>query len=215
MAVDREAYVKAVFSGHATPAASFLPPKMLAHDGAFRPRRDLDKARQLLKAAGYDGRELLLYATARNADIQRGVALLQSDFAAIGVKLRVQLFELGELYKRTARGEHDLALLGYFSDNGDPDNFLGPNLSCAAVEGGSNKPRWCNRRFDQLLAEGRASSDPAKRTATYREAQKLIAAEAPLIPIAHRLRPVGMHAAVQGLTLTPFGTNDFRAVSAK
>jgi dipeptide transport system substrate-binding protein len=215
MAVDREAYVKAVFSGYATPAASFLPPKMLAHDGSFRPKRDLEKAKQLLKAAGYDGRELLMYATARNADIQRGVALLQSDFAALGVKVRVQLFELGELYKRTARGEHDLALLGYFSDNGDPDNFLGPNLSCAAVDGGSNKPRWCNARFDQLLAEGRASNDAAKRTAAYREAQKMIAAEAPLIPIAHRLRPVGMAASVQGLVLTPFGTNDFSAVAAK
>jgi dipeptide transport system substrate-binding protein len=215
LAVDREAYVKAVFSGYATPAASFLPPKMLAHDGSFRPKRDLQKAKQLLQAAGYDGRELLLYATARNADIQRGVALLQGDFAAIGVKVRVQLFELGELYKRTARGEHDLALLGYYSDNGDPDNFLGPNLSCAAVDGGSNKPRWCNTRFDQLLADGRASTDVARRSAAYREAQKLIAEQVPLIPIGHRMRPVGLAAMVQGVAFTPFGINDFRAAQAQ
>ena len=75
----------------------------------------MEKAKQLVQAAGYDGSELTLFATARTSDIKRGVELLQADWARIGVKVRVQLMELGELYKRTGKGEHDLALLSWFS----------------------------------------------------------------------------------------------------
>jgi ABC-type transport system substrate-binding protein len=51
--------------------------------------------------------------------------------------------------------------------------------------------------------------------AAYREAQKMIAAEAPLFPIGHRQRPVGLRDGVQGVALTPFGATDFRAATAR
>ena len=211
LAIDRAAFVQAVYGGHAEPAGSFLPPRIWSYDASIRNPHDPARAKALVQASGYDGRELVLYATARNADIQRAVALLQADWAEVGVKVRVQLMELGELYKRTGKGEHDLALLSWFSDNGDPDNFLTPNLSCAAVEGGGNKAQWCDKAFDELLAAGRATPDLAKRTAIYRKAQALLHAETGLIPVAHRLSPYGVNKRVQGYIATPFGGSDFRA----
>ena len=119
--------------------------------------------------------------------------------------------ELGELYKRTGKGEHDLALLSWFSDNGDPDNFLTPNLSCAAVAGGGNKSRWCNMAFDVLLAAGRATPDLKKRTEVYVNAQRLLHEETGLIPLANRQVISAAHKRVSGYVATPFGGNDFRA----
>jgi dipeptide transport system substrate-binding protein len=211
MAIDRPAFVQAVYGGRAEIAGSFLPPGIWSHDASLKWKRDLSRAKQLVKESGYDGRELQLFATARSADIGRAVALLQSDWAAIGVKVRVQLMELGELYQRSARGEHDIALLSWFSDNGDPDNFFSPNLSCAALAGGGNKAQWCHAPFDKLLAEARATPDTKQRTVLYGRAQAMLFEEAGVIPLAHKLTPYGVDKRVQGYAARPFGGSDFRA----
>ncbi|VFT30748.1 dipeptide ABC transporter substrate-binding protein [Pseudomonas aeruginosa] len=65
--------------------------------------------------------------------------MLQADLAKAGIQLTIRSLEWGELLKRSKAGEHDLSLLGWAGDNGDPDNFLSPNLSCAAAESGENQ----------------------------------------------------------------------------
>jgi dipeptide transport system substrate-binding protein len=215
LAIDRKAFVQAVYGGHGDPAGSFLPPRIWSHDASIQNAHDPERAKALVKASGYDGGELVLFATARDGGVQRGVTLLQQDWARIGVNVRVQLMELGELYKRTGKGEHDLALLSWFSDNGDPDNFLTPNLSCAAVEGGGNKAQWCFKPFDDLLAAGRATPDVAQRTEVYRKAQAMLHEEMGVIPVAHRMSPYGVNKRVQGYIATPFGGSDFRAAQVK
>ncbi len=215
LAIDRKSIAQAAYGGHAEPAGSFLPPRIWSHDPSVKNPQDIARAKELVKASGYDGRELVLFATARDASVQRAITLLQADWDKVGVKVRVQLMELGELYKRTGKGEHDLAFLSWFSDNGDPDNFFTPNLSCAAVEGGGNKGQWCNAAFDELLSAGRTTPDVKKRTEIYRKAQQLLHAETGTIPIVNRLSAYGVNQRVQGYIATPFGGSDFRAAQLK
>ncbi len=210
LAVDRGSFILAVHAGQATPAGSFLPPGIWSHEALKNPH-DVERAKRLVKESGYDGRELTLFASARQSDIKRGVELLQADWARIGVTVRPQLMEIGELYKRTGKGEHDLALLSWFSDNGDPDNFFTPNLSCAAVDGGGNKSQWCNRAFDELLKAARATADVKKRSELYVTAQLLLHAETGLIPLANKLELIAVHKRVKGFIATPFGGSDFRS----
>jgi dipeptide transport system substrate-binding protein len=211
LAIDRDAIVKAVYSGSGEPAGSFLPPGMWGRDASIRNPQDVARAKALVKASGYDGRELTLFTVAARSDNKRFAELLQADWAAIGVKVKLRLMEVGELYKRTGAGEHDLALLSWFSDNGDPDNFLTPNLSCAAVGGGGNKSQWCNPAFDRLLAQARATTDIAQRTAIYQKAQQMIHDETALIPVAHRHGIAVVDKRVSGFVLTPFLGSSFRA----
>jgi len=215
LAIDRAAVIQSVYAGEGEVAGSFLPPGIWGHDPNLKDKRDLEKAKQLVKASGYDGSELQLFATAGKSDVKRFVELLQADWAQIGVKVSVRLMELGELYKRTGKGEHDLALLSWFSDNGDPDNFFTPNLACAAVEGGGNKAQWCDKRFDELLAAARTTADQGKRTQIYRQAQKLLHDEAAVLPVAHRFGLVAVDKRVAGFVATPFGGHDFRHAQLK
>ena len=213
LAIDRPSLLQSVYGGQAVAAGSFLPPGIWSHDARIKPLKDVERARQLVKAAGYDGSELTLFATARSGDVKRAVELLQADWAAIGVKMRPVLMELGELYKRTGKGEHDLTFLSWFSDNGDPDNFFTPNLSCAAAEGGGNKSQWCHKGLDDLLAAGRRTADLRQRTEIYQKVQALIHAETGLIPIANKLQLHAVHKRVKGFVATPFGGSEFRGVS--
>jgi dipeptide transport system substrate-binding protein len=216
LAFDKKTYVASVYGGNATPAASFLPPPMWSHDKSLVERSDLERAKQLVNASGYDGTELALFTRIGGSiDGKRAAELMQADWARIGVKVKVQMIEWGEMLKRTGRGEHDITFINWAGDNGDPDNFLTPNLSCAAVAGGGNKSQWCHKGFDELLDAARKTVDPKKRTELYVKAQKLIYDEVPVIPTVYPVNMTALNKRVQGWVPNPFAHNDFRAVGLK
>lgn len=221
LATDRAAVARAVYGGAAAPAGNPYPPSQWSYDDqAAAPRQDLARARELLKAAGHgQGFALKLWiragAGATNPNPRATAELLQADWARLGVKVEVVTLEFGELLKRTRAGEHDATLLAWASDNGDPDNFLTPNFACAAVAGGSNVSRWCRPDFDALLAEARQGADPARREALYRRAQALYRADAPWVPLVYPTTAIAASQRVVGLTVSPFGLNNYAKVDLK
>ena len=60
-----------------------------------------------------------------NPDAKKIAEMMQSDLAKIGVNAKLMTFEWGEYRKRLQAGEHQMGLLGWTGDNGDPDNFMG------------------------------------------------------------------------------------------
>ena len=59
--IDREAYVKVMYDGHARPAYTFIQSGW-AHDASLKPYTlDIAKAKQHLDAAGYDGSEMPIW----------------------------------------------------------------------------------------------------------------------------------------------------------
>jgi dipeptide transport system substrate-binding protein len=119
------------------------------------------------------------------------------------------------MLKRSGKGEHDITFLNWAGDNGDPDNFLTPNLSCAAVEGGGNKSQWCNKEFDSLIDAARKATDQKKRVELYTKAQKVVYDEVGLIPGVYPVYMTAVNKRVQGYIPDPFTHNDFRSVSVK
>jgi dipeptide transport system substrate-binding protein len=184
LAVDKAALMRGAYAGHAAPAVSFLPARMWGLDTTLKDRHDPELARQLVKSTGYDGRELQFFIHNDSLTRRRGESI-QADWARVGVKVVLRAVDLGELYKRSGQGEHDVVLLSWFSDNGDPDNFLTPNLSCTAVASGGNKARWCNPAFDKLLDQARAITDVERRMAIYKQAQRVLYDEVAVIPLAY------------------------------
>ncbi len=214
LALDKDALIRGAYDGHATSATSFLPARMWSVDRTLPERRDPARARQLVTASGYDGRVLQLFVTDDPFSRRRG-ELLQADWARIGVKVALQAYEEAEALRRTSQGEHDLALVSWWSDNADPDNFLTPVLSCEGVASGTNKSRWCDARFDALLDAARRSNDRARRSELYRQAQRLVYDEVALIPLLYPGGTVVLSPRVQAYVPGALGLHDFRAVRLK
>ena len=213
---DKKTFIQAIYGGNATPATTLLPPGIWGHDKTLPDRQDADKARQLIKATGYDGSELVMFVRIGGSiDGKRAAELMQSDWARVGVKVRLQMMEWGEMLKRSGKGEHDLTFVNWAGDNGDPDNFLTPNLSCAAVRSGGNKSQWCNPSFDEQIALARKTTDHAKRIELYAKAQKIAYDDVALIPGVYPVYMTAVNQRVSGYVPDPFAHNDFRAVSVK
>ncbi|WP_290438124.1 ABC transporter substrate-binding protein, partial [Aeromonas caviae] len=144
-----------------------------------------------------------------NPDGLKTAQLMRSDFAKIGVSLKIVQQAWPVIETRLAHGQYDSLLSGWIADNADPDNFFRQLLSCAAVERGNNYSRWCSPAFDQLLDDAVTTPQLAFRLRNYYYAQSLLNEQLPLIPLAHALRTQVSRSDIQGLTLMPFGGTTF------
>lgn len=215
IAIDRGAIFKVLFPrGDAVPAVGAFPPAVPGFNQSLRNEYDPARARRLLAEAGFpNGFAIDLWALpiARptNPNGQLLAQLIQQDWARIGVSARIKTYEWGEYLKRAKKGEHDVYMSGWTADAADADEFLSPNLSCAANAGGV---KFCNAEFDALLEQARATVDTARRLALYERAQLIFKRERPWSPIAHSTIYLPMRKDVQGFMLSPSGRVDFENV---
>ena len=105
-------------------------------------------------------------------------------------------------------------MLGWTADIADPDNFLGVLLGCDAV-GNTNRARWCDKAFDDLIKQAKRITDTGERTKLYAEAQVIFKEEAPWVTIAHSIVFQPVRKEVVDYKIDPFGGNIFYGVDLK
>jgi dipeptide transport system substrate-binding protein len=200
-ATDKQAIVKAVFLDSGSVAKSPIPSTMLGYKKDL-PDYDYDpqKAKALLKQAGLEqGAEVTLWSMPvqrpYNPNSKRIAEMIQNDWAKVGVKAKIVSYEWGEYLAGMRKGEHDSALYGWMSDNGDPDNFAGTLLSCDNIQTGSNAARWCDKSYDALVKKALLVSDPQARAKLYEQAQEIFYQQAPWITLATGMRRAATSAA--------------------
>jgi ABC-type transport system substrate-binding protein len=218
MAFDHASYLNAVFAGNATEAVHPFPPNTWSYARNIDPwPQNIDKAKKLLAQAGYPhGFDTTIWVrpsgSMLNPNPRAGAELLQADLNRIGIRAQIQVIEWGELIRRAKAGEHALLFMGWAGDNGDPDNFLTPQFSCAAVKSGTNFARYCDARLDALISQAKRTSDIKTRSRLYLQAQKLIHDQALWLPLAHPTLYVLTSKKVVGYRVNPFGRQDFSHV---
>lgn len=104
---------------------------------------------------------------------------------------------------------------GWAGDNGDPDNFLTPMLSCEAAKNGENYARWCNEKFQALIDQARATVNPEERIKLYEQAQVIFNQDQPWISMAHTRMFTAMRNNVEGYVISPLTTNNFATTQVK
>lgn len=218
MAVNKEAILRAVYGESGQRAVNAMPPTQWSYDDSLKDAPfDPEKAKQLLRQAGVkDGSEITLWAMPvqrpYNPNAKLMAQMLQADWQKLGFKVRIVSYEWGEYLKRLKSGEHDIALIGWTGDNGDPDNWLGTLYSCDAI-GSNNYSRWCDAQYDSLVKQAKHVTDRTQRTALYQQAQQRLKHQVPITPVAHSTVNQPISATVSGFKVSPFGRNAFSGVS--
>lgn len=211
-AVDKKAIVNGLYAGLADIARGPVPPNVFgSHPGLPDYDYDQELARELLAQAGYpEGFEATLWTMAGPRPYMpqplRLAQVIQADLAAVGIHAQIVSFEWGTYLDRVHRGHHDLALLGWQADNGDPDNFLFVHFDkSAAVPPAGNIAFYRDERVHELLVRGQQTPDPAARLPFYLEAQEIIHRDAPWVPLVHTMELAAMRKEVTGYLLHPTG----------
>jgi dipeptide transport system substrate-binding protein len=222
MAIDKKAIVSAVYLSTGVPATNPIPPTQWSYNKSIKDDGfDPAAAKKALAAAGYpNGFTTDLWAMPvqrpYNPNAKRIAELMQADLAKIGVKAEIKSFEWGEYRKRMQAGEHQMGMLGWTGDNGDPDNFLNNLLGCdSAKTNGSNVAKFCHQPFEELVQKAKVVSNPAERTKLYEKAQVVFKEQAPWFTIAHAVQLKPVRKEVVDFKLSPFGRHTFYGVDMK
>jgi dipeptide transport system substrate-binding protein len=218
MAINKTAIINGVYLGTGIAAKNPIPPSMWSYNDAIKDDPyDPAAAKKLLAQAGYpNGFTTDLWAMPvqrpYNPNARRIAELMQADLAKVGVTAEIKSFEWGEYRKRLQAGEHQMGMMGWTGDNGDPDNFLHTLLGCdSAHSNGSNVAKFCYQPFEDLVLKAKGAKQE-DRTALYQKAQVIFKEQAPWFTIAHAVQIKPVRKEVVDYKLSPFGRHTFYGV---
>lgn len=178
-AVDREEMNKVVKFGQATPLTGGpIPPGHWASgDINIYSERDLDKAKELLESAGYvDGFDITLKVGQNQAQID-AAQVVKQQLADIGIRVEVVQQEDSIFFDGLGKQDFEMTIVGWVGFV-DPDEFLYNIFHTGEVW---NQQAYSNNKVDELLEKGRVAMDEEERKQIYKDAQSLIAEDAPMI----------------------------------
>lgn len=184
-AIDKKAIVEKLLAGHGQVADSPLAPSLPYRESFGAWPYDPERARALLKAAGYDAKTArqVVFGTAVGRYIKdREIGQAISGFLdAVGFK---HTFETPDwpTYFKAVRGlgdsKYDMFVLGYGPQSMEPDQLLSYAFQSAPY---LNTMAYKNAEVDRLLQQGRETFDEGKLKATYGDVTKVIWNDAPVL----------------------------------
>ena len=214
-AIDRDAIIRDLRRGLARPAAGLIPDLGWAYEPDVRRfTYDPDQAKRLLDEAGYrdpdgDGplpRLRLSMKTSTNEETRLQSAVIQENLRRVGVDLDLRSYEFATFYTDVVRGNFQIFTLTWTGGAlVDPDMLRRVFHSQEVPPSGFNRGRYSNPDVDRLIDRATTAIDDNERGHFYREAQKLIAEDAPYIPLWHRTNVIVAQRSVDGLHVTPMG----------
>lgn len=211
--IDKDEIIQGVFQGseYATVAYSVFGPETLYHTEVVEKyERDVEKAKELLKGAGYESLDLRLAYTNTSEQLEATGLIMQQQLADVGINLELMPLERGAFVEGLTNPDStdfDLAFNGYnvgYEPNGYSPLFLSgqPN----------NFMKYENAELDELWAEGVVETDPARRQEIYETIQKTIIDDMALYPIDHPMSILVVNNRLGGVEEarpTPNGFEDF------
>ena len=214
LATDREALVRDGLQGWGTPGNSPILPSSWAYAAQSWPH-DVTRAKQLLDGAGWkpaadgvlqkNGQRLEFQLLTDNDPARSAVAnLLAAQYGAIGAKVIVVVRTPEEVTQLVATRNYESALSGWEGLAADPDPYQGWHSSQA--ETGYNFADWTNQQADQLLEEGRLTTDNGKRKAAYATFQQIFATEVPSLILYYPQYHFAVSKRIEGVTADPLDT---------
>jgi peptide/nickel transport system substrate-binding protein len=221
-ALRKDVIVANAYSGHAQVAVNPLPPTLWGYNDAIEDYPyNPERAQALLAEAGYAGEEVELYIMDNPRpympDPKRVAQFIQEDLRKVGLQVRIHPSIWDAHLKATQNGEHDMALLGWTGDNGDPDNFLYVLLDkdSAILGSANNISFYRSDRLHEVLVEAQQTMDQERRAELYRRAQVIIHEDVGFVPLVHTQQTVVLRNGVTGFKLHPTGTLRLRQVAIR
>lgn len=183
-AVDTETIVKEITKRGSIPAQGILPPGIAGFDPKFKGYTyDVDKARKLLAEAGYPQGKgipaIEIWTVSKAESVQLELEAYKAFLAEIGVELVPRVASnWSEFIEFINNKKAPMYYAAWYADFPDPDNFL--YVLCNS-KSKTNRMGYKNPEVDELLEQARRETDYLARMNKYREIQKLVMRQAPLI----------------------------------
>ncbi|MEX3313599.1 glutathione ABC transporter substrate-binding protein [Sulfitobacter sp. PS-8MA] len=216
LAIDQQAFVDVVYSGHGIVPDSPIAPDTRFYEAQTPLETDLDKARALMKEAGYeDGFEIQIWGINNSTGV-RMLQFLQQQLSQINVKVKIVPMEgatrsekvFSSMDPETAT--FDMLMGGWSPSTGDADWHLRPVY---ATEGWIpkiyNMAFYSNETVDKAIQDALNTGDAEARGDAYAIAQKQIWEDSPVVWLAIENKMAGRKKGLTGVFQMPDGTMQY------
>ncbi len=205
-AIDPGAYVRRDPAARSA-AEGILPPGMPGYTPASKlVPYDPERARALLAAAGYPGGRglprIVFTLAYQTEETRQLVEEMRQQLGVIGIVLESETLSWLDFSRRLTAQELQCFTVTWVADIPDPDSFLYP---LGHHEGSGNFASYHNGSVDSLLLRGRGERAALQRMELYRDVERRILSDAPIVPLFHPSRALAVQASVRGLHMTPMG----------
>ncbi len=208
-AVDIDEMVKGIYQyGEADRAYLPLPPNSWGYDASLEaivPTYDPERAKELLKEAGYeDGFSLEIYVSNKPARVKMSTILQAYLKQNLNVDVSIKTVEWGTFSDIASSGQADLYGMSW-TWYPDPYFFLNKMFHSSEIGALGNGQGFDDPEVDRLLDEALAVSDTESRAALYKEALKIIAESYARIDYGNEKQIYGLNQSVGGYVIRPDG----------
>lgn len=197
-----------VADGPITPAISCYVPA--GEDQQYE--QDIEKAKQLLKEAGYENGFDLELVCNESQGRTTMAEMLANAWNAIGVKTELRTLEFSALVDLIYSGETQAFLMGFMAGGNDGEFYR------TLFQTGGDATAWINYsnpEVDELFDLASKEMDSEKRNEYYAELQTILRDEMPWLWIRFTDNLFGMQKTLTGLDPDPETYCEFRFVKTK
>jgi peptide/nickel transport system substrate-binding protein len=205
-AIDFDQMNQVAYQGTAVPGSSFMPYQMMFWNASLgTPKRDLDKAKQLLSDAGHPGGGFSLsYVTVAGDAAGNAQALtVQQNLKDIGITVNIEAGDQTVTYGRENQMDYQLGQRYWTNDIIDPDQVT--TFAVDVTASGSFHSQWDNAEAAKLVNDARSETDSAQRQKAYERIQEIVYNEVPYIPLAYPPFRYAQGKWVDGFRVSPLG----------
>ena len=182
LSLDRQGLAQVVMDNEATVGNQWVAPTNPYYAKNMpMPKRDIEKARALLKQAGVTNPSFTLM-TPTTSDAQRMALVIQAMTRDAGFDVKIQSTEFATSLNLADKGDFDAYALAW-SGRPDPDGNL---YSFHACKQPLNYAGYCSAETDALINQSRTVRDPAQRKKLFEQIAAQVLKERPVIYLYHR-----------------------------
>jgi peptide/nickel transport system substrate-binding protein len=199
-AIDYRTLSDRVMGGNVVQLNGPIPPGIFGyHSGIPEPKRNAERARELLAQAGHPG-GIDLTLTVDHPGAVAG--FIQRNLAEAGINLTIR----SAASPGTAQGTGDFDILfdGWTLGLPDPSVFLNPSFLSPASGGRFNASGYSNPVVDQLLIDALTKVEEEDRLAIYRKVQWYLMDDKPILPLFALKSALAYRADVIGVRVNPY-----------
>ncbi len=183
LSLDRQGIVQVVMDNEATVGNQWVAPNNPYYaKNVPIPKRDVARARALLKEAGVPNPSFTL-VTPTTSDAQRIALVVQAMAREAGFDVKIQATEFATSLNMADKGDFEAYVLAW-SGRPDPDGNL---YSFDACKQPLNYAGYCVPEVDEWLNQSRTARDPAERRKFYEQiAARTVSKDRPIVYLYHR-----------------------------
>jgi peptide/nickel transport system substrate-binding protein len=218
-AVNKPSYITAFYAGQATPADNWMPPATQYYKPENLPTYDLQKAKDMITASGVPASSLVLdfyypsnVARPYMPDPKGLAEAIAQDLTAVGFTITFKTEDWGTYLTDESAGKFPMWLLGWTCDWAGADNFLDTAFFHYVGGKPSTEFAYKNDQLNSVMNQALAATDPTQIASLWQQAQDLIAADMPTVPLVNSTPPGAEAAYVEGFVGAGNLTENFNSV---